>query len=653
LFLLLTLLFSAVPGALGLATTKSGLGSALFLAWYGLFPPVLLLLTGLRFYRRESNWLRLWGRAWLGVGLWFAVQEGAALLAAKSLIFQLLALPAVLAGGSGFAAGTVVFLAGGGVLILAGTYGWKGRPAAPFRLGRGARAAVAATFVAALLAIPVLIVWSSVPGAASQPVAGGVTQPTEDEIWSYVSDVYGFGARRTGTPEALATADYLVSRLKEFGFDDVRVETLKFDYWQPLRWQLSVDDGAGARDLEAFYVPYSGPTGPEGVAAEVVYAGSGLQQDWAGQDLRGKMVLVDLPPIDVTWDQLKIFGYLAYDPTQSAAGQSRPYPIGWMMHYLTIYPALEKAGVAGIIGVMRGYPDMGPLSYYAPYDGVLRPVPGFYIREGEGDKLKQALQGGRVTARAVLEASVAKGGGEARVVYGVLPGRSPSNVIVHSHYDSPWASGVEDSSGTGMVLALARYFADVPAESRSRTMVFLFTGSHMIGAPTNQAFIEAHRQDLMANNLFDIAIEHIADDFPYSDVETNSRGAFVSENPVVTSLFSRAVIAEGLNRTLVFPTGTPLGVPTDAGPFFDAGYQIVSLISGPVYLFDQVDTLDRVVKGDLVPMAATYIDFIGRLGRIPDLFLRFRINGLAMLLLILLSALGVVGYAARRTSEAG
>lgn len=572
------------------------------------------------------------------------------LLAGKSLIFQLLALPAVLAGGRGFGLGTALFLGGGLVLLLAGAYGWKNRPAAPFKVGRGARAAVAAVFVALLLAVPVLVIWSSVPGAAAQP-ASAQGPPSEDEIWGYISDVYGFGARRTGTPAALATSDYLVSRLQEFGFDDVKVESLKFDYWEPRRWKLSVDEGAGARDLECCFVPYSGPTGPDGVSAGVVYVGSGRPAEWAGQDLAGKVALVDLQPIEVVWDQLKIFSYLAYDPAGTAKGQSRPYPIGWMMNYLDVYPALEKAGVTGIIGVMRGYPDMGPLAYYAPYDGTLRPVPSLYIREGEGDKLKQALETGKVTATVTLEAEVARGGGEARVVYGVLPGRSQSNVIIHSHYDSPWASGVEDSSGTGMVLALARYYAGMPAEARERTMVFLFTGAHMIGAPTNPAFIEAHGKDIMASNLFDIAIEHIADDFPYDDAQATSRGTFVSENPVAASLFSRAVVTEGLARTLVFPTGTPLGVPTDAGPFFEAGYQIVSLISGPVYLFDEVDTLDRVVKGDLGPIARTYIDFVGRLDRVPDLLLRFRLGGLTLLVLILLSALGVLGYSARPASS--
>lgn len=669
LMLLLALLLSVGPAVLGLAADKSGLGLGILCAWYALFPPLLLFGLGLVLYRREKNRLRLWGRVWLGVGLWFAVQAFAAALAPKSLVLELLALPAILAGGGwSFIVGAALFLGGGTVLLGVGGRAAGERSAAP-RSGRGSRAvartAARAAFAAALVAIPVFVLLSSAPGAVFVPASGAVSVPSSgpaaaapsqpapsaDEIWGYIKDIYSFGPRRTGSAAYLAASDYLVSQLKAFGFSDVRIESLKFDYWDATRWRLSVDDGTGSRDLECYFVPYSGPTGPEGVTGDIVYVGRGRPEDWAGKDLAGKVALVDLDPITVGWDQLKVFSYLAYDPARTAEGQARPYPIGWMMNYLDVYPALAKAGVSGIIGVLRGYPDLGPLSYYAPYDGTLRSVPSLYIREQDGDRLEQVLRSGRVTARLVLEATVSRGGGEARVVYGVLPGRSRTNIIVHSHFDSPWASGVEDSSGTGMVLALARYYAGLPVEARARTMVFLFTGSHMIGGPTNQAFIENHRGDIMASNLLDIAIEHIADDYPYTAMAT-SRGAFVTEDPVLASLFARAVSTEGLVRTLVFPTGTPLGVPTDAGPFHEAGYRVASLISGPVYLFDQADTLDRVVKADLAPMARTYIDFISRLNRVPDWMVGLGLGALAPAVLLVLSALGWVAFGPGREDTA-
>jgi hypothetical protein len=63
-----------------------------------------------------------------------------------------------------------------------------------------------------------------------------------------------------------------------------------------------------------------------------------------------------------------------------------------------------------------------------------------------------------------------------------------------------------------MVLGLARYYAELGADQREHTMVFYFGGSHMIGAPANTAFMEAHADDVMSKLVVDIAIEHIADD---------------------------------------------------------------------------------------------------------------------------------------------
>jgi len=34
---------------------------------------------------------------------------------------------------------------------------------------------------------------------------------------------------------------------------------------------------------------------------------------------------------------------------------------------------------------------MGEFTYYAPYDGILRPIPGMYVLESDGERLKAAL----------------------------------------------------------------------------------------------------------------------------------------------------------------------------------------------------------------------------------------------------------------------
>jgi hypothetical protein len=127
---------------------------------------------------------------------------------------------------------------------------------------------------------------------------------------------------------------------------------------------------------------------------------------------------------------------------------------------------------------------------------------------------------------------------------------------------------------------------------------------------------------------------------------------FFKENPVAISLYAGLVQRYGLDGTLLFPTVTPLGVPTDAGPLSLEGSPLVSYISGPVYLFDATDTLERVPRDQLVPLANLYIDFIENMNRYPDFMLRFNINTLARLLTaFVFSPIIVIGFISRPKKE--
>jgi len=61
----------------------------------------------------------------------------------------------------------------------------------------------------------------------------------------------------------------------------------------------------------------------------------------------------------------------------------------------------------------------------------------------------------------------------------------------------------------------------------------------------------------------------------------------------------------------------------------------VSLISGPTWLFDDDDTLDRVAKAELVPATRRYVDFISRLNATPDWLLQFNLGWVTVGLLAL------------------
>ncbi len=623
LFLVLSILFSALPFAFALLLDKSSVPLAIITAWYAAFPPLILLILAWFLYHNESSWAAIAGRLAVSVGIWFGLQALLSALVQVHVLVRLFALPATLAGGKGYLLGALVFLIGGLVLWIAGRRPGLSRPARP---SRTAFVAGTAAFLGLALLVPALLIAGTNVGSTALP-AGAPGTPSQDEVFGYTGDVYNLGIRRPGWPATEQTRDYIVSRLEAFGFEDVNVEPYTFDLWQENAWSLTVDPAGEAWQPETFFYPYSGPTSPEGVEAELVYVGEPTEENMAAADVGGKLVLVDLPATNISWDQMKLFTFLAYDPDDTAAGWSHPYPIGWPV--LEAYDLAEEHGAAGLVGILHEYPELGVFSYYAPYDGEIRPVPGLYVRDEDGQRLIDEIQVGNTRARLVLDADVSAGGGTAWTVYGVLPGQRDDVVMVHTHYDSPWSSGIEDSAGVGMVLGLARYYAELGANEREHTMLFYFGGSHMIGARANTAFMEAHADDVMSKLVVDVAIEHIADDYNPPNAAAGlvePRGNFVYENPVMVSALAGSVASHGSYRTLLFPTGTPLGVPTDAGMFAHEGYPVSSLISGPVWLFDDDDTLERVAVKELAPLSAMYIDFIGRLGRLADPLLRFNLN---------------------------
>jgi len=642
--LALSIIFSALPFVFALVLDKSSLPLAFFMAWYSLFPPLVILLFSLLLTAGKATWLRSIGTIWISLSAWFLLQFLLATLAGLNIFIRLLALPAIFAGAA------VPFLLNGLMLMAAGVilYIFGNKVATPKAKPALQWAALSLLVMITFVMVPVFITITSNPSIKS-PAASSL--PTRDQVFGYVSDIYNLGERRPGSESDHKTIDYLEAKLREFGYADVRVEKSNFDYWEPVKWSIEVQPGTvSAWQPETFYVPYSGPTPAEGISAEVVYLGNISSPEW--QDVKGKIVLVDIPPTDVSWDKMKLFSYMAYEPEKKLKNWSHPYPIGWMMKYISFYDKIESRQPAGIIGILRGYPNMGKFTYYAPYQGILRKIPSMYLLPEASDKLKAQIAAGKINVKLVLDAKVTKKGGESANVYALLPGQSDKIIIFHSHHDSPFRSGVEDSSGVGVVLGLAKYYSQVPLTDRPYTIMFLFTGGHMVGGATNDDFIERHKTDILPRAMYDIAIEHISDDYLPPATPTGKaepRGVFITENPVTVALYSKSVASAGLSRTLVFPTGTPLGVPTDAQHYWHAGIPVVSMISGPVWLFDDDDTLERVHKESLSPLTAMYIDFASRLGATPECLLRFNLTwALLGLLLIVMSPLAALFLAYRR-----
>jgi hypothetical protein len=74
----------------------------------------------------------------------------------------------------------------------------------------------------------------------------------------------------------------------------------------------------------------------------------------------------------------------------------------------------------------------------------------------------------------------------------------------------------------------------------------------------------------------------------------------------------RALTAEGLDRSLVLaPDAIGPQPPTDGGFYHQAGVPIVNFLTAPCYLFDAMDTLDKIDRAALVPLTRAAARIIG------------------------------------------
>lgn len=469
---------------------------------------------------------------------------------------------------------------------------------------------------------------------ASEAAVSGAAA-SASEMMATIEDLVAMAPRATGSPGGAAAADYVERRFAEAGLQTEVLEVPSFA-WRAEACELRLGDTAFACSP----ILHSGLAGHEWTGevqhrldAPVVDIGADRVRR---HDVRGAVVLFDLS-FDMTVAHSLPLTLFLHDPgrrvlRREVLGSRNPYVTSLAR---TMREAAE-AGAVGVIGVLRDYPDSR--NYHNEYyRRTLFPLPGVWVTRAEGARLRAIL--GR-ESRARLTLDVTRREVVSRSVMGVLPGRTRDAVMVQSHHDSIGPGAVEDASGTAAVIALAeRYGAAARAGAeREKTLLFVTFDTHFTGYQAHRAFARRHvlARDAPWNVVLNATIEHIglravegADGGFASTGETEPRGVFVNVNPAFTWRIGRAVRRHGLHGTSLLGAGAleffAGGIPTDASFTFVSGVPTVSLISGPLYLYDDADTIDRIDRAQLVPVVDFFADVVDdaerhdgrRLGTMP------------------------------------
>lgn len=456
--------------------------------------------------------------------------------------------------------------------------------------------------------------------------------PDTDRIYGWIEDLVGIGFRRSGTPEGYAAAAYVKCQFESLGLQDVGYETATTWMWEADKATVNIAGSAIDAFPSAFSFvtpdePSEFSTGPDGLKAEIIDVGSTPALSIPLNDVEGKIVMFDLKFILPTAGLLPLIEFL-WDPGLTVVEPSLFIANPYLTNYSEALNAAMEGGAVGFIGVLSDYFESN--KYYNEfYRRTSVTIPGFWVSPNEGQRVRDMLAetGGSASATIVMEGRRKQV--EARTVVGFLHGQSKDTIMVQSHHDSVFYGAVEDGSGTAAVLAQAQYFASQPAESREKTLMFTTFDSHFTGYQSHMAFVDKYivNKETPYNIVANVTLEHIGKQGLTGDDgelivtdQSEIRGIMNNVGPVITASMVNAIVEHDLRRTAVLQAHAlclVAGVPTDASFVCLNGVPTISLISGPNYLYDLADTLDKVDKDQLVPVTEAFADIIEAIDATP------------------------------------
>jgi hypothetical protein len=297
---------------------------------------------------------------------------------------------------------------------------------------------------------------------------------------------------------------------------------------------------------------------------------------------------------------------------------SPPAPTGTIFAPPDIMNA-TRAGVRGVILIWRGISAGNAAGQYNPFTvpfsswpasgpagsdaaATKAGIPALWVDAATGEALAKRAAAG-ATAAMAIDADIDQV--STSTVWALLPGARRGNadeeiLVCNTHSDGP---NIAEENGGIAVVAMARYFARVPASERPRTMVFMASTGHFghrfLGS--GRDWIAQHPQ-IMARTVAALTLEHLGcREWLDRGVDGASRFA-ATGRPLQSQVFVTApdfqerkpgpadpgllrIVADALgatrDRAAVLSGGAFLG---EGGGFHAAGVPAIGFLPAPQYL---------------------------------------------------------------------
>lgn len=261
------------------------------------------------------------------------------------------------------------------------------------------------------------------------------------------------GWRSAGSDAEHRTADYLQKEMEKIGLQNVDKIGTKCDKFQFNDSSLTIE----GTDIDLMPASYQcNGTGKEGIQAEIVDVGTGLEADYEGKDVKGKIVLADVDQKDVSW----IDGYIRQAHEKGAAA---------LVTYATKGYGLANKDTANVQDICCS--DL---------------IPTCAISVNDAEKIKAAIGEKNNKANLMLDAVLEDDGGTTYNVVGMIPGENhDQRVIIAGHYDKYWYGFQDDCAAIGLVYGIAKAMVDSEYKPKN-DIVFIAHGGEEWGVTGSQ-----------------------------------------------------------------------------------------------------------------------------------------------------------------------
>ncbi|TFG30059.1 MAG: hypothetical protein EU532_01900 [Promethearchaeota archaeon] len=436
---------------------------------------------------------------------------------------------------------------------------------------------------------------------------------SKDKVYQWGIELSKFSPRIPGTMNIDNARDFILQKLKSFGLK-TWIEPINFRGVFHQEWEFRI---VSPENRKLISCPQNN-VGFGNIDAEIIDIGKGKIKDYQNQDVTGKIVLIN-------WGKLT--------DHEGPCGLKKRYPL------LASYDLAWKRGAAGMVGYFIDTPGnslkilepginpTGGSNIPGPAEiGEERQfmLPVLHIGKKDARILKNIISKSKVTAHLHI-----RGKRKVSTVYtvvGVLPGLKKNAVVVGAHYCSTFEGAICDTVGVVGALELARKFSMMPLKKRSKTMLFLFSGSHVwINCNISSlCFIERHKK-YISNLVAMLWMDHISAPV-FINGERISRWKFplrlgLTSDNFILYLITYYSMLKNRRLPFVLPLNR-IWTLCEMGPFDNIGIPCMCMQVASDLMLTTEDTWDKIDAHQLNKDISVYVDLAKLIQLIPARILK-------------------------------